>query len=66
MTEWAAGRSNLDHGVINLCSGCLAEGDEVFRVEVWVDGTDVINMKVYARAVKDLWAEWGEVFRAEV
>jgi hypothetical protein len=32
----------------------LAEGDEVFRVEVLAEGADVINVKVYARAVKEV------------
>ena len=39
------------------------------RVEVLAEGADVINVNVYARAVKKVWAVWAEgaeVSRAEV
>ncbi len=64
-TGWAAGRSNLVRGVINLSGVCLADGTNVFRVEVLAEGADVINVKVYARAVKEVCAEGAEVSRAE-
>ena len=59
-------RSNFVQAVIDLCSGCLTEGAEASRVEVLAEGADVINVKVYARAVKEVWAEGGEASRAEV
>jgi hypothetical protein len=43
----------------------LAGGDEVSRLEVLAEGADVINVKVYARAVKEVCAERGEVSRVE-
>ncbi len=65
MIKLTAGRKNPVQGVINLSEGCLADGDEVCRVEVPAGGTDVINVKIYARVVKEVWADRAEVSRAE-
>jgi hypothetical protein len=44
----------------------LADGTNVFRVEVLAEGADVINANVYVRVVKEVRAEEGEASRAEV